>query len=68
MEQNFALIEHFTSPSAMIKHSKYTRLRPVNQRKVAKMVRRVQGMGIYPTVHSHPEMIREQFFPKNKNS
>lgn len=62
MLQNFSLIEHFTTPSGMINHSKLTRLRPVNQRKVAKMVRRVQGMGLYPTVHAHPEMLRDQFF------
>lgn len=62
MYKNFSLIEHFTTPSGMINHSKLTRLRPVNQRKVAKMVRRVQGMGLYPTVHAHPEMLRDQFF------
>ncbi|KAF5022400.1 hypothetical protein F66182_5540 [Fusarium sp. NRRL 66182] len=64
MYKNFSLIEHFTSPSGMINHSNLTRLRPVNQRKVAKMVRRVQGMGIYPSVHAHPEMLREEFFAR----
>ncbi|KIL96520.1 hypothetical protein FAVG1_01264 [Fusarium avenaceum] len=64
MYKNFSLIEHFTSSSGMINHSNLTRLRPVNQRKVAKMVRRVQGMGIYPSVHAHPEMLREQFFQR----
>ncbi|RSL87923.1 hypothetical protein CEP51_001962 [Fusarium floridanum] len=64
MYKNFSLIEHFTSPSGMINHSNLTRLRPVNQRKVAKMVRRVQGMGIYPSVHAHPEMLREPFFSR----
>lgn len=44
-------------------HADQTGLRPVNQRKVAKMIRRAQGMGIYPSIHGHPEMIREQFFP-----
>ncbi|KAH7255507.1 ribosomal protein S18 [Fusarium redolens] len=66
MYKNFSLIEHFTSSSGMINHSKLTRLRPVNQRKVAKMVRRVQGMGIYPSVHAHPEMLRDQFFSRQK--
>ncbi|KAI8725343.1 hypothetical protein NCS52_00105100 [Fusarium sp. LHS14.1] len=65
MYKNFSLIEHFTSPSGMINHSQLTRLRPVNQRKVAKMVRRVQGMGIYPTIHAHPEMLRDQFFGRH---
>ncbi|KAF4495789.1 ribosomal s18 [Fusarium agapanthi] len=66
MYKNFSLIEHFTSTSGMINHSNLTRLRPVNQRKVAKMVRRVQGMGIYPSVHAHPEMLRDQFFSRYK--
>ncbi|EGU82853.1 hypothetical protein FOQG_06775 [Fusarium oxysporum f. sp. raphani 54005] len=66
MYKNFSLIEHFTSTSGMINHSNLTRLRPVNQRKVAKMVRRVQGMGIYPSVHAHPEMLRDQFFSRHK--
>ncbi|KAM0502665.1 hypothetical protein ACHAP8_003495 [Fusarium lateritium] len=66
MYKNFSLIEYFTSSSGMISHSNLTRLRPVNQRKVAKMVRRVQGMGIYPSVHAHPEMLREDFFTHRK--
>lgn len=59
------MISEFTKPSAQIMHSEKTGLRPVNQRKVAKMIRRAQGMGIYPTIHGHPEMIREMFFPFN---
>ncbi|RGP69429.1 ribosomal s18 [Fusarium longipes] len=66
MYKNFSLIEHFTSSSGMINHSNLTRLRPANQRKVAKMVRRVQGMGIYPSVHAHPEMLRDEFFTRQK--
>ncbi|GKU01157.1 ribosomal protein s18 [Fusarium langsethiae] len=66
MYKNFSLIDYFTSSSGMINHSNLTRLRPVNQRKVAKMIRRVQGMGIYPSVHAHPEMLREQFFTRQK--
>ncbi|KAG5974968.1 hypothetical protein E4U55_007920, partial [Claviceps digitariae] len=53
----------FTNSSGQIVHSEATTLRPVNQRKIAKMIRRVQGMGIYPTIHDHPEMIRNSFFP-----
>ncbi|KAH6891420.1 ribosomal protein S18 [Thelonectria olida] len=66
MYKNFTLVEHFTTPSGMINHSKLTRLRPVNQRKVAKMIRRVQGMGLYPSVHAHPEMLRDRFFPSHR--
>jgi small subunit ribosomal protein S18 len=27
------------------------------------MVRRAQGMGLYPTLHGHPELIRGDFYP-----
>ncbi|KAH7148506.1 ribosomal protein S18 [Dactylonectria macrodidyma] len=66
MYKNFSLIEHFTTPSGMIKPSTTTHLRPVNQRKIAKMVRRVQGMGLYPTIHQHPEMLRDLFFSSRR--
>ena len=41
-----------------IQHSRQTGLRPANQRKVAKTIRRVMGMGIHPSVHRHPELIQ----------
>ncbi len=41
-----------------IQHSKETGLRPVNQRKMAKAIRRAIGMGLHPSVHKHPEIIR----------
>ncbi|KAG5938262.1 hypothetical protein E4U53_008035 [Claviceps sorghi] len=63
MYKNFSLVQEFTTSSGQIIHSAGTSLRPVNQRKIAKMIRRVQGMGIYPTIHDHPEMIRDRFFP-----
>ncbi|ODA80654.1 hypothetical protein RJ55_03613 [Drechmeria coniospora] len=66
MYKNFSLIQEFTSTSGQILHSSNTGLRPVNQRKIAKMIRRVQGMGIYPTIHDHPEMIRDDFFPERR--
>ena len=55
--QNFALVSDFISPMGKILHSRDTHLRPVNQRKVAKMVRRAIGMGIHPSVHKHPNII-----------
>ncbi|KAL6702180.1 hypothetical protein J3F84DRAFT_356998 [Trichoderma pleuroticola] len=66
MYKNFSLIQEFSSTSGQITHSSGTSLRPVNQRKIAKMIRRVQGMGLYPTIHAHPEMIREHFFPERR--
>lgn len=41
-----------------IKHSHDTGLRPVNQRKMAKAIRRAIGMGLHPSVHRHPEIMR----------
>ncbi|KAK0387388.1 hypothetical protein NLU13_5700 [Sarocladium strictum] len=64
--KNFSLVRHFTSSAGQILHSRETKLRPVNQRKIAKMIRRVQGMGLYPSIHAHPEMIRSDFFPNHR--
>ncbi|PHH62986.1 hypothetical protein CDD81_6411 [Ophiocordyceps australis] len=61
--KNFSLISQFTSSSGQILKAEITALRTVNQRKVAKMIRRAQGMGIYPKIHSHPELLRNDFYP-----
>jgi small subunit ribosomal protein S18 len=66
MYKNFNLVRFFTSSAGQIQHSRLTKLRPVNQRKVAKMIRRVQGMGLYPSIHAHPEMVRGDFFPDHR--
>ncbi|KEY72029.1 hypothetical protein S7711_00048 [Stachybotrys chartarum IBT 7711] len=66
MYKNFCLIQDFTSPTGAIQPRSTTRLSLVNQRKVAKMIRRAQGMGIYPTIHDHPELIRDDFYPQRK--
>lgn len=41
-----------------IEPSSQTGLRPVNQRKMAKAIRRAIGMGLHPSVHRHPEVMR----------
>lgn len=50
-------------------HNKFTGLRPVNQRKMAKAIRRAIGMGIHPSTHRHPEIIfgREARGPRYQN-
>lgn len=55
--QNFAMVSEFMSPQGRILHNRVTGLRPVNQRKIAKAVRRAIGMGIHPSTHKHPEII-----------
>lgn len=57
-KQNFSLISEFMTPMGRIKHSSDTGLRPVNQRKMAKAIRRAIGMGLHPSVHRHPEILR----------
>ncbi|KAK3309037.1 ribosomal protein S18 [Chaetomium strumarium] len=56
--KNFSLISEFMTPMGRIKHSAETGLRPVNQRKMAKAIRRAVGMGLHPSVHRHPEVLR----------
>ncbi|KAH6845103.1 ribosomal protein S18 [Chaetomium sp. MPI-CAGE-AT-0009] len=56
--RNFSLISEFMTPMGRIRHSTDTGLRPVNQRKIAKAVRRAIGMGLHPSVHRHPEILR----------
>ncbi|KAK0635650.1 hypothetical protein B0T17DRAFT_516875 [Bombardia bombarda] len=57
--RNFTLIAEYTTPFGRIKHSDETGLRPVNQRKMAKTIRRAIGLGIHPSVHRHPEILRK---------
>ena len=45
------------TPMGRIKHSRETGLRPVNQRKMARAIRRAIGLGIHPSVHAHPEIL-----------
>ncbi|TLS27333.1 hypothetical protein PpBr36_04687 [Pyricularia pennisetigena] len=59
--QNFSMISEFMTPMGRIKHSKETCLRPVNQRKIAKAIRRAVGLGLHPSVHHHPELLRTRY-------
>lgn len=47
----------YMAPMGRIKHRKETGLRPVNQRRLAKAIRRAVGMGLIPSVHRHPEVL-----------
>ncbi|KAG4439968.1 hypothetical protein IFR05_004542 [Cadophora sp. M221] len=55
--RNFAVISEYMTPMGRIKHSKETGLRPVNQRRIARAIRRTIGIGMHPSVHRHPEII-----------
>ncbi|KAK1831576.1 hypothetical protein QBC39DRAFT_351017 [Podospora conica] len=55
--RNFALISENMTAFGRIQSGRATGLRPVNQRKMAKAIRRAVGMGIHPSVHLHPEVL-----------
>lgn len=56
---NFSIMSEYMTPMGRIKHGNETGLRPVNQRKIAKAIRRVIGMGLMPSVHVHPELLQK---------
>jgi small subunit ribosomal protein S18 len=49
-----------------IKHSRETGLRNVNQRRMAKAIRRMVGMGFMPSVHRHPEILMKESTRRNE--
>jgi len=55
--KNFALLSQFVTETGRIKSAKDTGLRPVNQRKLAKAIRRAVGLGLMPSVYKHPEVL-----------
>ena len=57
-KQNFSIMSEFVTDMGRIKHRNETGLRPVNQRRMAKAIRRAIGVGLMPGVHRHPELLR----------
>ncbi|KAI1636990.1 ribosomal protein S18 [Biscogniauxia mediterranea] len=57
MYKNFSVISEFMTPHGRIRKSLDTGLRPPNQRKMAKAIRRAIGLGLHPSVHRHPELL-----------
>jgi small subunit ribosomal protein S18 len=49
-------MSEYMTQMGRIKHISETGLRPVNQRKMAKAIRRAIGIGLIPSTHAHPEM------------
>lgn len=58
-------MSEYMTPMGRIKHSSETGLRPVNQRKIAKAIRRSIGLGIMPSVHRHPEILQREAARRN---
>ncbi|EAL87694.1 hypothetical protein KXX33_006783 [Aspergillus fumigatus] len=55
--KNFSIMSEYMTAMGRIKHRSATGLRPVNQRKIAKAIRRAIGIGLMPSVHRHPEIL-----------
>ena len=64
--KNFNLMSYFMTDTGKIRHSRDTGLRAVNQRRMAKAVRRAIGIGIMPSVHTHPELMDERITIRRK--
>ncbi|KAL9103301.1 MAG: hypothetical protein Q9163_001643 [Psora crenata] len=64
--KNFSIMAEFCTPMGRIKHRRETGLRAVNQRKIAKAIRRSVGMGLMPSVHKHPEVLEVERREVNK--
>lgn len=59
-DKNFSIMSEYITDMGRIKHSNETGLRPVNQRKMAKAIRRAMGMGLMPGVHRHPMLLKHE--------
>lgn len=57
--KNFTMMSEYVSETGRIRHSKETGLRPKNQRKIAKAIRRAVGLGLMPSVHRHPLVLNK---------
>ncbi|KAH8727918.1 ribosomal protein S18 [Phaeosphaeriaceae sp. PMI808] len=57
--KNFTMMSEYMTETGRVKHSKDTGLRPKNQRKIAKAIRRAIGLGLMPSVHRHPLVLKK---------
>ncbi|KAL3457722.1 ribosomal protein S18 [Aspergillus heterothallicus] len=57
--KNFSMMSEYMTHLGRIRHRAETGLRGVNQRKLAKAVRRAIGLGLMPSVHRHPEILAQ---------
>jgi small subunit ribosomal protein S18 len=56
--QNYNLLSDYVTSMGRIMHSRETGLRLVNQRRIAKAIRRAVGIGFLPSTHRHPEILK----------
>ncbi|WEW57958.1 hypothetical protein PRK78_003425 [Emydomyces testavorans] len=55
--KNFSIMSEYMTEMGRIKPRSVTGLRPVNQRRIAKAIRRAIGLGLMPSVYQHPEIL-----------
>lgn len=53
-------MSEYVTEMGRMKHSRDTGLRPRNQRKMAKAVRRAIGLGLIPSTYRHPEILKTE--------
>ena len=53
-------MSEYVTTMGRIKPRTETGLRAVNQRKMAKAIRRSVGLGLMPSVHRHPEILYKE--------
>ena len=53
-------MSEFMTEMGRIRHSRETGLRLVNQRKISKAIRRSIALGLMPSTHRHPEILKKQ--------
>ena len=58
--KNFTVMSEYVTEMGRIRGRSATGLRKVNQRRMAKAVRRAIGVGLMPGVHRHPELLRKE--------
>ena len=66
--QNYSIMWEFMTSMGRIRHRNDTGLRRVNQRRVAKAIRRAVAMGLIPSVHKHPEMLEADASQRRYNN
>ncbi|KIW62823.1 ribosomal protein S18 [Phialophora macrospora] len=66
--KNFSVMSEYVTEMGRIRHSNSTGLRPVNQRKIAKAIRRAIALGLMPSVHRHPEILKKEISTRLSNS
>ena len=68
VSQNYSIMREYVSKMGRIKHPRETGLGNVNQRRLAKAIRRSIGMGLMPSVHNHPEVLEAEAIRQHAKS